>query len=181
MQRPTPTYIRKKCHPTSMYDVHRHGTHAAIRRCNRARDALRPLTRKSPLTGARSVRRRMWHHLEYEVLAATTARAVSGAASDAASHMTQPFLRRKSRRQADDLRAEHAPKAQQAVSDGYKRRREFGFGRLRAHKRVDSGGLWQRNLGPCAERPACFEFTCRSSDLSLREGRAVQTGVISKG
>ena len=181
MQRPTPTYIRKKCHPTSMYDVHRHGTHACIQQCKRARDARRPLMQQNPLTGARSVcgegRGTTWN----EVLAATTARAVSGAASDAASHMTQPFLRRKSRRQADDLRAEHAPKAQQAVSDGYERRRECGFGRRRAHTKDDSAGLWLRDLGPCTRGPACLQFSCRSSNLNLREERVGQTGVISEG
>ena len=116
-----------------------------------------------------------------EGLAPTTAAAVTGAASNAATPLQQPFRRRSRRRQADDLRAEHAPNAQQAVSDGYKGRRECGFGRLRAHKKVDSGGLWQRNLGPCAKRPACLQFTCMSSNVSLREGRAGQTGVITKG
>jgi hypothetical protein len=43
------------------------------------------------------------------------------------------------------------------------------------------GGLRQRNLGACAERPFPIKFSSWSSSLCRRERRAGQTGSVSQG
>ena len=44
------------------------------------------------------------------------------------------------------------------------------MGAARAVPKVDFGGLWQRDLGTSARRPACLDVSGLSSNFTLQEG-----------